>query len=137
LTIHGTDVEEPINRADMHPEGFGNFFYGLSLSQEASRQILLLGIHLLGAANRTPRRFPTSRPARVRSRINSRSNSAMPAKTVRMNFPPCEVVSAQGSDNDRNVAPAARMVSTNVRGDSPARFFGEGVIAISPPYPIS
>jgi hypothetical protein len=42
----------------------------------------------------------TERPALVHSRITSRSNSAMPANTVMMNFPTWEVVSAHGSESD-------------------------------------
>ena len=59
----------------------------------------------------TPHFLAASRPIEVRSRINSLSNSAIPAKTVKTIFPAGDIVSAQGSDNDLSPAPDSLMVS--------------------------
>jgi hypothetical protein len=41
----------------------------------------------------------------------SRSNSAIPANTVMIIFPACDVVSAHGSEIDWNFVPVSRIVS--------------------------
>ena len=56
-----------------------------------------------GACSVIPQRllwWAATRPVPVRSRIRSRSNSAMPANTVMTMRPAAEVVSAQGSASD-------------------------------------
>src|ERR1017187_2661511 len=68
-------------------------------------------LSLRGRPKRTPRCLAASRPAPVRSRIRSRSNSAMPAKTVMIILPACVVVLAQGSDIDWNLPSASLIVS--------------------------
>jgi hypothetical protein len=80
--------------------GFSDFL------DRAAASAGLLGIELCGSAKPNPRFIAASPPAPVRSRINSRSNSVSPAKTVRTMRPAGEVVSAHGSDKDLSPAPA-------------------------------
>ncbi|MGF6153827.1 hypothetical protein QFZ84_004834 [Pseudomonas fluorescens] len=55
--------------------------------------------------NRTPRAQAACRPTLVRSEINERSKSAIPAKIVITILPEVDVVSTQGSASDRKPAP--------------------------------
>src|SRR5438128_5414577 len=64
------------------------------------------------------------RPSPVRSRINSRSNSAMAASSVESSRPCGLDVSHNGSPSDRNAAPALlmrSMTSSSSRVDLPSR----------------
>jgi hypothetical protein len=58
------------------------------------------GFSFRGRAKLTPLSLAASRPALVRSRMRSRSNSAIPANTVMISLPAWVVVSAHGSDSD-------------------------------------
>jgi hypothetical protein len=65
-----------------------------------------------------------ARPEPVRSWISSRSNSAIPANIVNTMWPAGNVVSAQGSCNERKPASAARSLSAM---SSIARRAGEAI----------
>jgi hypothetical protein len=59
----------------------------------------------------TPRALARVRPSPVRARINSRSNSARPPRTIGIKRPCGVVVSAHVSPRERNPAPAFATVS--------------------------
>src|SRR6516225_9589265 len=91
---------EPINCRFMDIKCSSNLFDRLSLCEQLGGDLDLLRIQLRGRPKRTPRFLAASRPAPVRSRMRSRSNSAIPAKTVIIILSACVVVLAQGSDID-------------------------------------
>ena len=68
-----------------------------------------------------------SRPAPVRSRISSRSNSAMAANIVASKRPWAPVVSNSGSPSDRNEAPALPIRSISSSSSRVERPSGQGL----------
>ena len=80
----------------------------VSVSPRSRRRIASLrwcGVSLKGRPKLCPRALACcSRPSPVRARINSRSNSASPPRTVSIKRPCAVVVSAQASARDRNPA---------------------------------
>ena len=73
-----------------------------------NRLALLMSVKLEGPSHMDARALAPMRPSPVRTRINSRSNSASPPRTVNIRRPWAVVVSAQVSPSDLNVAPDLR-----------------------------
>ena len=67
------------------------------------------------AAHHHPLALARSRPSLVRLRINSRSNSAKPPRTVSINLPCAVVASAQVSRSDLNPAPLSATTPIRLR----------------------
>jgi len=82
------------------------------LSRRLTASCFWCGVSLNGRPNLCPRALARALPSLVRARINSRSNSASPAKTVTIKRPCAVVVSAHASLRERKPAPLAMIVAS-------------------------
>jgi hypothetical protein len=125
-------VSQPRDHRNRDPVAFGDGRQCLPVSAALDCFLALVVRKLSRPAELGARSHSPLRPSPVRSRIRSRSKSAMAAKSVD-NSRPCELdVSHSGSPSDRNEAPALPIRSIS---SSNSRVSPRGAQTRSPCHP--
>ncbi|HWQ57256.1 MAG TPA: hypothetical protein VN442_26465 [Bryobacteraceae bacterium] len=82
LESAGTHLFEPINRGFVYIDRSGDVPDGFAFREELRRNLNLIRLEIVGSAKADTAPFGCLAAGPVRSRIRSRSNPAIPAKTV-------------------------------------------------------